>query len=842
MLCTLLLSAALAAPTPPVTDDPGSARPIRHWDVTDGHLRVTLDPATAEVLQGHVTWQLDPAGLPHDRIRLHAVALDISEVRVDGEPVTPTIGRAHLDIPAAAGTPHTVDIHWTATPERGLHGRPRTRQRGPVVWTQGENSEHRHWYPGWDHPSDTFTLTTSVTVPDGLHAVANGTLQDQVPAEDREGFTTWTYRLDQPIVNYLVALVAGDLAVDTFDGPVPHEILRPADVTQASARVGAFDSPAMMTFFAGLLDEPYPYPVYRQAYVPRFMYGGMENASLTILTTRNLSDGDTLDRWSNDGLIAHELAHQWFGDLLTCHGWRELWLNEGFATYYAGRWAEHADGEEAYAAKALGWLGSAVTTNGPMASRSWADGGGWTGIYPRGAFVLHMLRTHLGTDVYDAAIARYVEEHRFSLVETADLRQVFEDAAAQDLRWFFDRWVHGWGSTELTSRWAHADGQLTVTVQQAGDDPYEGPIQVWWGDGSGSARSATLHLTGGASKVVVPAETVTWVLPDPDGRVIADWTRHQPTAAWIATLQQAPGAMGRLLAVTALGEVETDQDAAAEALAEVLAGGHRPAAPHDPSRDRMPMAQMAADALGALGTDPARDALIAALPSTGLDVLRERIVSALGDYALDDVAEKALLAHWRKEEVLGIQAGILRALAAIRPSTGLRQARMYGARPDRELRGMVHAAVGDVFAEHGGTQDLLVLQGMVSDDRRVVQHNAANAMVEIALRADDDAVSARVAKAVAPLLTHSDIRTRSWGAVLLGQLASPAALPALQAIARTTTDDSLRRTVRNAIRASRRHDPETTSDDALLEALEELEALKERLEDLEERVGTVEAR
>ncbi len=840
-------TAAWAAPTPPIPDDPGEARPVRHWDLTDGHLRVTIDPATGAVLEGHVTWEVSPFGLSSDTLTLHGVGLAVSSAQVDGTEVPVRMGPDTLVLPVAPDTPHTVDIHWSATPERGLFGRAPVRgkqARGAVAWTQGEDEDHRHWFPGWDHPSDTFPLTTSVTVPDGAHAVANGLLVAQTPAAQRPGWTTWTYRIDQPIVTYLVALVAGDLAVETLDGPVPHEILRPSDVSAEDARVGTGDSPAMMRFFTDLLDEPYPYPVYRQALVPRFMYGGMENASLTILTSRYLADAaGGLDRYRADGLIAHELAHQWFGDLLTCHGWRELWLNEGFATHYAGRWAEHAEGEEAYAAKVLGWLDQAVRTGAPMASRAWAARDGFSGIYPRGAFTLHMLRQHLGTERFDRGIAAYVRAHRFSLVETADLRQAMEAEAGQDLRWFFDRWVHGWGAGTLKSHWSHVQGTLQVRIQQVaaeGQTPVRQPLVVWWGDGSGAVHETVTWIDAGTTVVSIPADDVAWVLPDPDGRVIAHWERTQPTAAWADTVRHAPGSLARLIAVRALADADHDPATAAEVLRAVLAGSHRHTPPVDPDRDRRPLAVEAAAALGARGDDLSLQALLGTLDTDHLQV-RLAVVEALAGFPLSEAAESALRTVQAKDPELGIRAAALTSLGAVRPSSALGLARTVLARPDAERQGRQHEAAAEIVATHGAVADLSVLQGLTKDARRRVQHAATQAMVAIAGRADDPTVDRRVTAALVAQLHHEDIRTRQWIAVLLGELASPEAIPALQA-ALVTDDPAWAQSLHAALRASRAARPDASDPDALAQARAEIDRMKDALKAASDRIDALEAR
>ncbi|MCB9665689.1 MAG: hypothetical protein H6732_16390 [Alphaproteobacteria bacterium] len=842
-MMVLLLATALAGSPP--SDDPGTARPVRHWDVTDVRLDVVIDP-TARTVEGTVEHDVQPVGLPEPFVRLHQVALDIDEVQVDGAVVAPRLGTSTLDVPVVAGQPHTVRVRWSATPQSGVHFRGRDDRWGALeAWTQGEDEDNRHWFPAWDHPSDTSPVAISLTVPDGLHAVANGFLVGKAPTEGRPGWTTWRYRLEQPIVTYLVAFTVGEHAVHVVDGPVHHEIIAAKGIPAPLARRGFDRSPAMMTWFATLLDEPFPYPIYRQVIVQRFLYGGMENATTTLMADGLLAEADGLGRWRTESVTAHELAHQWFGDLLTCHGWRELWLNEGFATFYAARWVEHAYGEEAYAASVLGWSEPAAGTRTPMANRGWAAPGGpsHTAQYVRGASVLHMLRSWLGDALFDRAIAAYVDDHRFGLVETADLRQAFEAVSGQDLRWFFDRWVHGWGAPTLETRWAVVDGRVRVTITQAPPEapatPYTGPVRVDWADADGAVHTERLRIAPGTTTLFLDAPDAAWVAVDPVGGVLAHWTRHQPPAAWAAQLAGAPTAHARLVAIDALGEAEGDATAAVTALAGALRGEHRLPGGADPDFTLQHQPRRAAEALGKLGTPAARDALLAGLPGAPPEV-RDAIAEALGELALDDVAVGALtrLTVDPHPEVAGTA---LTALAKARPSRALPLARQQLARRDGSLMHRPLRAALEVVGEHGEPVDLNRVLSFTDDPHAEVQRAAGDAAV--ALATDDDAPEAareRVARAVEPWLLAQDQRARHLGVLLLSRLGARSSLGPLSSYASLTTIPEHAEAARAAMTRIRARTSEEDPD-ALAEALARLEALQERLDGLTKRLETLEA-
>ena len=282
----LLFNLAFAADPIP-RDAPGDVRPVRYWDLEHVELDLKIYPEERR-LEGRAIHHLSALyGHPH-RIRLHQRGLNFTEVKVDGEVVTPTLGPTFIDIPTHSAHP-VVELSYSASPEIGMHFRgPKWGDEAVEFWTQGEDEENRYWFPSWDYPSDTFTITSHLTVPSGLVARANGALTQKEPAGS--GWTRWSFALEQPIANYLVAAVAGEYAVYPIEGPVPIEALARTSIPREQVLQGLDATGEMMVYFNDLLKTDYPFPVYRQVMVQRFLYGGMENASLTTLTEERRGD------------------------------------------------------------------------------------------------------------------------------------------------------------------------------------------------------------------------------------------------------------------------------------------------------------------------------------------------------------------------------------------------------------------------------------------------------------------------------------------------------------------------------------------------------------------------
>ena len=239
-----------------------------------------------------------------------------------------------------------IVVAYSAHPKMGLYfvrpddGYP---DKPWQVWSQGEMDESSHWFPCWDYPNDRATSEIIVTVRKGMRAIANGALIS-AEIDGQSGETTYHWRENVPHVTYLTSLIIGEYheTRTEWDGiPITYYV-NPSDKKFVDLAFGK--TPDMMDFFSNKIGVRYPYEKYAQTCVHDFIWGGMENISATTMTRRMLPDERAEVDYQTDGLVAHELAHQWWGDLLTTKNWNNTWLSEGFASYFDLLYTEHARG------------------------------------------------------------------------------------------------------------------------------------------------------------------------------------------------------------------------------------------------------------------------------------------------------------------------------------------------------------------------------------------------------------------------------------------------------------------------------------------------------------------
>ena len=222
-------------------------------------------------------------------------------------------------------------------------------------WTQGESEETHHWLPCYDYPNERATSEMIITAEKPLFVLSNGLLVET--KENAGNTTTYHWKMNVPHASYLISLAASDFAVyhdRAGDLPVDYYVAKHVD--EATARRFMGKTPQMIRFFGEKLGQPYPYAKYAQVCVPDFIAGGMENITATTMTDSALHDEIAELERDEDGLVAHELAHQWFGDLLTCKDWSHIWLNEGFASYFGPLFTEHDRGDDVFRLEMKGSL------------------------------------------------------------------------------------------------------------------------------------------------------------------------------------------------------------------------------------------------------------------------------------------------------------------------------------------------------------------------------------------------------------------------------------------------------------------------------------------------------
>jgi aminopeptidase N len=428
--------------------------------------------------------------------------------------------RITMDPPLEPGEVALLSIAYRGRPPYdGFLGLAfQTRNGVPAAYTLSEPSSASAWWPCKDAPEDKLTATIVLDIPDTLYAGSNGSLIDDVVAGGRRRMT-WQERY--PIAPYLVSIACTNYSA--FEGghvggdgaylPILY-LAYPEDLDHA--RVSWENTPAMIAAFEGRFG---PYPFYGEKYgMAEFSWaGGMEHQTLSSMGEYTI-DGTHVNDW----IVAHELAHQWWGDMVTPASWEHIWLNEGFARYAEALWFESQGGIEAY----RDWMRRMWRPSFPGAIVP-PDYLFNSTVYMKGAWVLHMLRGLVGPDALFEALRTYREDHAYGSVVTEDLIAALEQASGRDLDWFFDQWVYGTGrpayDTSYHAEPAPAGAILDLTITQAQSEPaFRMPIEFGITDSLGSYRVTVLDSLRVQNFRIPVRLAPTYVRIDPDDWILKD--------------------------------------------------------------------------------------------------------------------------------------------------------------------------------------------------------------------------------------------------------------------------------------------------------------------------------
>ncbi|MGB8321554.1 MAG: M1 family metallopeptidase, partial [Candidatus Acidiferrum sp.] len=324
----------------------------KDYDLQHSRIALRFDLEQRKVI-GDVTHTLAILRDNTEKVSFDSCGLQIQNVKVNRANAKFETTDCKLNValakPAKIGEKFDIEIKYDGKPSKGLYFILPDKDypnRPAQVWTQGESEDTRYYLPTYDYPNDRLTTETIVTVPAGWTTVANGKLIGVVEAG--EGLKTWTWRESQPSSTYLITIVAGEFAEakDTWRN-IPVTYYAPKDRGDRLA-VNYGHTPAMIDLFSSKLGVDYPWEKYAQSMVDDFVAGGMENSSATTNTSSSLRNPKLVPEYptDEDPLIAHELGHQWFGDLVTTKDWANIWLNEGFATFMEYLWIESHFGKD----------------------------------------------------------------------------------------------------------------------------------------------------------------------------------------------------------------------------------------------------------------------------------------------------------------------------------------------------------------------------------------------------------------------------------------------------------------------------------------------------------------
>lgn len=509
-LATSLLAAACAGATPPPTPvfpvraappvvepppiemglPPAPGRYDGRLDVVHYDVEIVLPPENDRI-QGEARIRyLHAVAGPHPLV-LDLTGLAVESVTWQGDPIPfrHEAGEIQMRVPGRP-SPHDtmeVSVRYRGTPDDGLI-LGRTVHGDPAAFADNWPNRARFWFPSNDHPSDRATVTFTVHAPAGRPVIANGTLRRAgTPADPGrtggiEGLLTWEWASSVAIPTYLMVIGAAPMQIlhgglgacglapasPRADGCIEiSNWVFPPDT--AHARKVFSRSGEMLDFYSRLVG---PYPFEKLANVQSSTrFGGMENASAIFYSERALAEGRDIE-----GTVAHEIAHQWFGNHLTPADWPHLWLSEGFASYFGPLFFEHAAGVEDFRRRLDGararYLASDVTGR-PVVDHSSANLMELLNAnsYQKGALVLHMLRWVMGDDAFFRGIRQYHARHGGSAVETGQLRAVLEEVHGGSLDWFFTQWLMEPGYPRYRVEWSWDAGtrQAEVVVRQVQD-------------------------------------------------------------------------------------------------------------------------------------------------------------------------------------------------------------------------------------------------------------------------------------------------------------------------------------------------------------------------------------
>jgi aminopeptidase N len=361
-----------------------------------------------------------------------------------------------------------------------------------MLWTQGETQHSSKWFPTIDRPNERLTHDIWLTVPDSLVSISNGRLLKQESLGN--GMRKDHWKMDLPHAPYLVAIAVGDFAkVTASHGDLPWGYYVEKGFEKGAAKVFS-STPDMISYFEKRLGVPFPWQKYDQIVVRDFVSGAMENTTASIFMEELLLDErEALDsEW--DYIIAHELFHQWFGDLVTAESWSNLTLNEAFANYSEYLWNEKRYGQDQADLKLVvekeGYLAEADAEPKELIRFNYADAEDLFDAhsYNKGGLVLHMLRRELGDAAFFKGLNLYLTQHAFQAVEAHDLRLAMERVSGRDLNWFFNQWFFAKGHPELRVEVDYSQPENLLLrfsqVQDLNETPvFQLPITVSWYEG-----------------------------------------------------------------------------------------------------------------------------------------------------------------------------------------------------------------------------------------------------------------------------------------------------------------------------------------------------------------------
>ena len=616
--------------------------PEKEFHTQHAKIELSLDFSRKKIA-GSCTLTIAPIRPGLGRVVLDACGMEIHEASIDGSKCEFEYDQEKLTInpPGHLSGSHTVKIAYSSTPSEGIYFIEPDREhpeKEVQAWTHSQAEFARYWFPCYDNPNDKFTSEVLLTVPKGFRVISNGKL---VSEQEEGDSATFHWREELPHSSYLTSFVAGKFG----------EVRQEAEGVQLqyyfpeSKRADVLryfgETPRMIKVFNEVTGVRYPYSKYAQTTVEDFIFGGMENFNATTLTMLYYPDANSEEDFQHSystpnrnptNLVAHELAHQWFGDLVTCVDWSHAWLNEGFADYMQAMYIERTRGVDQFrwdmGVKAVDFFEEdADEFRRPTVEKDfvYADDLFGMAIYAKGAWMLHELRYILGDGAFFEGVSSYLKTHSLSNADTHDFRKSMEKASGHSLEEFFEQAFDntGFPEFEVEYAWDEASKTATIRIRQTQELEMQTPVFklpcdiVMYVDGA-RVKKTVMVDSGDQTFSFSLASKPTVVEFDPEHWLLKKVQFRRSVELLISQLEGSADASSRAEAARNLGEIR----------AGIAVGALSRAAKKAQFWD---VSASALRALGEIGTPEALSALLGA----GMPVdrrTRRALAEAVGNF------------------------------------------------------------------------------------------------------------------------------------------------------------------------------------------------------------------
>lgn len=715
---TVILDDVVVMPEEPTTYQ---ATETQKFDLLHTELHVKFD-WKKQYLLGKATLQLKPYFYETDKLELDAKGFDIHKVELkqNGKqtPLKYEYDSLVIDIilPKVFTKKDTfqVYIEYTAKPNeikqkgsaaitdaKGLYfinPLGEEADKPMQIWTQGETESSSCWFPTIDIPNEKMTHEIYITVDEKYKTLSNGELMYQT--ENGNGTRTDYWKQHKPHSTYLVMMAIGDFAVveDSWRDTVAVNYYVEHEFEQYAKDIFGL-TPEMIEFFSKELGVDYPWYKYHQVVVRDYVSGAMENTSAVIhgeflhQTKREMIDGD------NQDIIAHELFHHWFGDLVTCESWSNLPLNESFATYGEYMWREYKQGRES-ADEHLdddlkSYLREARYKQVDMIRYDYSDKEDMfdSHSYAKGGRILHMLRKYVGDEAFYESLKVYLTDNAYNTAEIHDLRKAFEKVTGEDLNWFFNQWFLASGHPKLDINTTYNDStkQLDISVKQLQDRSttplYQLPMAVDIYTSKGKERKEIILREEEQIFTFKYAEQPKLVNVDAEKMLLCEKFENKSLDEWIYQYNSTPLYIDRLEAIAGIAPFVSTNEEAFETLLSSL---------NDPNENIRQQTIKKLEPVAEKRRDEVEALLIKVAKEDKTSLVRAEAILALGNYYRDTL-HTTLFSAALKDSSYRVMKEALVALSKVNSEEAMKLA----AGLENESNKRLQYAVAEVYAQNG---------------------------------------------------------------------------------------------------------------------------------------------